>query len=94
LYYSPSINTRYRVRLESYAARMGPEMQFRIMMGYAQRHRPFGRSRLSYEDVTWVMDMMCWHGLDLSGSGQESVDGSCEHGNKPSGSINFRAVLE
>jgi hypothetical protein len=27
---------------------------------------------------------MC--GLDSSGSGQEAVSGSCEHGNEPSGS--------
>jgi hypothetical protein len=27
-------------------------------------------------------------GLDASGSGQRPVVGSCEHGNKPSGSIN------
>jgi hypothetical protein len=37
---------------------------------------------------------MEWHGLDLSGSGQGAVEGSCEHGNKLSGSIKFWEVLE
>jgi hypothetical protein len=30
---------------------------------------------------------MGWHGLDSSGSGHGAVEGSCEHGNEPSGSI-------
>jgi hypothetical protein len=30
---------------------------------------------------------MEWYGMDLSGLGQGSVDGSCEHGNELSRSI-------
>jgi hypothetical protein len=31
---------------------------------------------------------MGWYGLDLPMLGQGAVEGSCEHGNEPSGSIN------
>jgi hypothetical protein len=34
------------------------------------------------------------HGLDLSGSGQGPVAGSCEHGNEPSGSIKCLEIIE
>jgi hypothetical protein len=37
---------------------------------------------------------MGWYGLDWLGSGQGPVEGSCEHGNEPSGSIKFWEVLE
>ena len=37
---------------------------------------------------------MGWHGLDSSGSGKGLVEDSCEHGNKPSGSIKYWEVLE
>jgi hypothetical protein len=30
---------------------------------------------------------MGWYGLDRSGSGLGPVEGSCEHGDEPSGSI-------
>jgi hypothetical protein len=33
-------------------------------------------------------------GLDLSGSGQEPMEDSCEHCNEPSGSITFWEILE
>jgi hypothetical protein len=34
------------------------------------------------------------HGLDRSGSGQRQMAGSCESGNKPSGSIKYGKYLE
>jgi hypothetical protein len=37
---------------------------------------------------------MEWYGLDWCGSGWGLVDGSCEHGNKSSGSIKYRELLE
>jgi hypothetical protein len=37
---------------------------------------------------------MGWYELDLSGSGQGSVEGSCEHSNEPSGCIKCWEVLE
>jgi hypothetical protein len=39
-------------------------------------------------------DRMGWYGLDRSGSGEISMEGSCEHGNGPSGSIKSWEVLE
>jgi hypothetical protein len=35
-----------------------------------------------------------WYGLDRSGSEKDPVEGSCEHGNEPSGSIKYWEVLE
>jgi hypothetical protein len=37
---------------------------------------------------------MKWYGLDQSGSEYEPVEGSCERGNEPSGSIKRWEVLE
>jgi hypothetical protein len=37
---------------------------------------------------------MEWYGLNWSVSGYGAVEGSCEHGNEPSGSINCWEVLE
>jgi hypothetical protein len=37
---------------------------------------------------------MVWCGLDLTRSGYEPVKGSCEHGNKPWGSIKCWKILE
>jgi hypothetical protein len=37
---------------------------------------------------------MGWYGMDRSGSGKGPVEGSCEHGNEPLGSIKRWEVLE
>jgi hypothetical protein len=37
---------------------------------------------------------MGYYGLDRSGSGWGLVEGSCEHGSEPSGSIKYWEVLE
>jgi hypothetical protein len=37
---------------------------------------------------------MRWYGLDKYGSGQGPVEGSCEHGDQPSGSIKCWKVLQ
>jgi hypothetical protein len=37
---------------------------------------------------------MGWYGLNQSGSGYGPMEGSCEHGNEPSGSIKHWEVLE
>jgi hypothetical protein len=39
-------------------------------------------------------DGMGWYGLDQSGSGLGPVEGSCEYGNEPLGSIKCWEVLE
>jgi hypothetical protein len=35
---------------------------------------------------------MGWYGLNVSGLGQGSVEGYCEHGNESSGSIKWKIV--
>jgi hypothetical protein len=37
---------------------------------------------------------MGWYGLDLSGLGQWPLEGFCEHGNEPLGSIKYCEILE
>ena len=37
---------------------------------------------------------MGWRVLDWSGLGPRQVEGFCEHGNEPSVSINFGAILD
>jgi hypothetical protein len=39
-------------------------------------------------------ERMGWCGLDWSGSGEGPVEGACEHGNEPSGSIKCWEILE
>jgi hypothetical protein len=41
-----------------------------------------------------ILDKMGWYGLDSSVSGQEPVEGCCEHGNEPSGSVKCWEILE
>jgi hypothetical protein len=74
------------------------------MVGYAdmQTHRQQGdfiSSHLFFQNKkTWLkMDqrnMMECYCLDPSDSGQGPVEGSCEHGNETSGSINLWTILQ
>jgi hypothetical protein len=41
------------------------------------------------DNIKMDLRKMEWDGLDLSASGYGPVEGSCEHGNEPSGSIKF-----
>jgi hypothetical protein len=51
--------------------------------------------RPRWEDNTKIdHEDMGWYGLDLSGSGQGPVDGSCDHGNERSASIKYCEILE
>jgi hypothetical protein len=60
---------------------------YRILVGKPEGKRPLGRPRRRWE-YNIKMDLrMGWNELDLSGSGQGSAMGFCEHGNGPSGSI-------
>jgi hypothetical protein len=59
--------------------------------------RPLGRPRRRWVGnikIDFREDRMGWYGLDRCGSGQGPVEGSCEHGDEPSGSINCWEVLE
>jgi hypothetical protein len=62
----------------------------RILAGKPEGKRPMGRPRHKWVGnikMDLKRDRMGWYGLDQSGSGGGPVEGSCEHGNKPSGSI-------
>jgi hypothetical protein len=37
--------------------------------------------------LRWILDGMKWYKIDWSGLEQEQVEGPCEHGNEPSGSV-------
>jgi len=61
----------------------------KIWDGKSERKKPLGRPRRRWENNI-KMDLRelggsC--GLDASGSGYGPVEGCCEHGNEPSGSI-------
>jgi hypothetical protein len=70
---------------------------YRILVGKPYGRRPFGRFRLRNEDNA-KMDLreVCdgGHGVDLSGSGQEQVAGSCECGNEPLSSVKCGEFFE
>jgi hypothetical protein len=83
-----------RIRWTGHVAYMGKRRGvYRILMGQPERQRPLGRHTCRWEDNI-KMDLQevgCGgHGLDRSGSGWEQVVGTCECGNKPSGSIKCR----
>jgi hypothetical protein len=70
---------------------------YRILVGRPEGRRPLGRPRRRWEDNI-KMDLqeveMWGNGLDLYGSGQGQVVGSCECGNEPSGSIKRGEFLD
>jgi hypothetical protein len=66
---------------------------YRILMEKPEGKRPLQRPRYRWVDNI-KMERMGWYGLDLSGSGQVPVEGSCEHSNEPLGSIKCWEILE
>jgi hypothetical protein len=68
----------------------------RILVGNPQGKRPLGRPRRRWVDNIKMdlRDRMGWWGLDRSCSGYGPLEGSCERGNEPSGSIKPWEVLE
>jgi hypothetical protein len=67
---------------------------YRILAGKTQGKRPLGRNRRRWEEDVKMDLRVWWYGLNSSVSGQKQVEGSCEHGNKPSGSIKCWEILE
>jgi hypothetical protein len=75
---------------------MGVERNaYRILLGKPGEKRPLGRPRCMWVDNVnmFLESRMRWHGMDSSGSGQGPVEDSFDHGNVPSGSIQFWEVL-
>jgi hypothetical protein len=69
---------------------------YRILVGKPERKRPLGRPKRRWVDSIKIdlRDRMGWYGRDGSSSGWGPVEGSCEHGDEPSDSINCSGVLE
>jgi hypothetical protein len=63
------------------------------MVGKSERKNLLGRPRHRWVDNVKV-DLKERYGLNLCGSGQGPVEGSCEQSNEPSGSIKCWELLE
>jgi hypothetical protein len=68
---------------------------YRILVGKPQEKRPLGIPRRRWVDNI-IMDLreIGWRGLDWPCSEWGPVEGSCEDGNEPLGSIKCWEVLE
>jgi hypothetical protein len=84
------------MRWEGRVVRMGAKRNaYRILVGKPEGKRSVGRPRRGWVDSI-KMDLterLDWYGLNLCISEGRSVEGSCEHGNEPSGSIKCWEVL-
>jgi hypothetical protein len=72
---------------------------YRILVRKSEEKRPLGRPRpmcmwVDNIKIDLKRDRVGWYELDRSGSGYGPLEGSCEHGNEPSGSIKCWEVLE
>jgi hypothetical protein len=51
------------------------------------RHRWVDNIKMNLREIEWG-----WYGLDRTGSGYGPVEGSCEHGAEPSGSLKLLGI--
>jgi hypothetical protein len=66
----------------------------RSILGVKEK-RILGRTRRSWEDnIKMNLNVYGWFGLDLSGSVQGQMAGSCDHGNELSDGIKSKEFLE
>jgi hypothetical protein len=86
------------IRWTGDVARMGENMNARrILMGKPEGMRPLGRPRRKWGIILKLILGIGWgmgYGQDSSGVGEGTMEGSCEHGNEPSGSIKCLEILE
>jgi hypothetical protein len=79
------------MRWEGHVARLEEKRNaYRIFVGKPEGKRPLGRPRRRWVDnikINLKRDRMEWYGLDSYGSEYIPVEGSCEHGIKPSTSM-------
>jgi hypothetical protein len=84
-----------RMRCTGHVARRRAKRNaYGILVAKPEGRRPLGRSRHKWVNNIKMGDRVGCCGLDRSGSGYGPVEGSCEHGNEPSGSIKCWEVLE
>jgi hypothetical protein len=70
---------------------------YRILVGKLEGKSPLGRPRLRWEDnIKMDLREIAWDGMDWIDLAQYKtpVEGPCEHGNEPSGSIKCWEILE
>jgi hypothetical protein len=85
-----------RMKLAEHSARMGAKIASRILTGKPEGKRPLGRPRhrlLGNIKMTFRLDGVVWTGLIWLRIGTP-MQGSCVHGNEPSGYIKCWEVLE
>jgi hypothetical protein len=86
-----------RMRWVGHVARMREKRNaYRILVGKPEGKRPLRRPRCRWVDnikMDLRYDGMLWIGLIWLRIGSNG-EGSCEHGNEPSGSIKCSEVLE
>jgi hypothetical protein len=97
LYSSPNIIRMIKSRRMTWAgqvARMGETRNvYRTLVGKPEEKRPLGRPRHKWvgnlRETGW--DGMGW--IDLAQNRDQSMEGSCEHGDEPSGFLNAGKFL-
>jgi hypothetical protein len=66
---------------------------YRILVGKPEGKRPLGRPRRRWvENIKMDLREIGWYELHRTGSGQGPVEGSCEQGNEPSGSLKLLGI--
>jgi hypothetical protein len=93
LYFSPKIIRMIKSRRMRWAGHVARRWEkrnaYRILVEKPERKR-----RMWVYNIKIDLREIGWYGLDRSGSGQGPVEGSCEHGDEPSGFIKCWDVLE
>jgi hypothetical protein len=68
---------------------------YRILVGTPEGKRPLGRPRRRWVDnIKMDLREIGWDGVDWMDMAQGPVEGSCEHGIEPSGSMKCWGVPE
>jgi hypothetical protein len=86
-----------RMRWAGHVARMEEEKKnvYRILVGKSEGKKPLGRPRRGWIDnIKMDLREIGWHCMDWIDLAQGPVEGSCEHGYEPSGSIHCWEFLE
>jgi hypothetical protein len=85
-----------RMTWDGHVARMGKRGMYALFWWESLKERDHQENLdiVGRIIIKWILDRLGRYGLDLSGSGQEPVEGCCEHGNKLSGSVKCCEFLE
>jgi hypothetical protein len=68
---------------------------YRLLVGKPEGKRPLGRPKCRWVDnikMDLKRDRMGWYELDQTGSRKGPVEGSCEQGDEPSGSLKLLGI--